>query len=89
MTYVAVQSLPELVADTVCPAIVTVGVLIVSEDVKVSVTVSPTLALLVTALLDWMWTGDSVGEIVSGMVLSMVYRTLLNGLSAFPAASTA
>jgi hypothetical protein len=76
MTYVAVHEVPEPDTVAACVAMVTVGVLIVSEDVKVSVTVSPTLALLVTALLDWMWTGDNVGAVLS-ITSGLVPVTLL------------
>ena len=42
-------------------AILTVGVVMVSDEVNVSVTVSPVFAFAVLALFDVMWTGDNVG----------------------------
>ncbi len=72
ITYEAVQIFPDvLVGVTACPVMVTVGVVIVSEAVNVSVIVSPTLAnpefeLPVVTVVD-----KSVGGTVSQVKLKV------------------
>ena len=65
-------------------AILTVGVVMVSDEVNVSVTVSPVFAFAVLALFDVMWTGDNVG-VTESYVLDNVVAAVLP----FPAASCA
>ena len=61
IVYVAVHAFPTAVAVTAWVAIVTVGVVMVSDEVNVRVTVSPVFAFAVLALFDAMWIGDKVG----------------------------
>ena len=59
---VADQAVGPPVTDEEAPAIVTVGVLTDSDDVKVRVTTSPVFAYEVLALLETIWTGERVGN---------------------------
>ena len=84
MLRVALQLVGPPLTEAACVAIVTAGMPISSDDVKVKVTVSPTIAQAVFALFEWMETGLRVGEVVSKVtpVLETVAATL-------PAASIA
>ena len=72
-------------AVTGCPAILTVGVLMVSDAVNVKVTVSPALAREVFALFDLICTEVKVGTVLSKVTLvagGVVDVTSIPGLPA-------
>ena len=81
---VALQLVGPPLTVAACVAINTVGVPILSDDVKVNVTVSPTFAQALFALFDWMETGLRVGA-----VLSKVTSVLETVVATLPAASVA
>jgi hypothetical protein len=64
MALLAVQEVPEPEIAADVPSMVAAGVCIVSEDVKLTVTVSPVFALAVLELEDAMVTGLKVGATV-------------------------
>ena len=70
------------------PAMVTVGVLIDSLEVKERVTVLPTLAREVFELFDAIVTGERVGGVLS-KVTEDPFVTAVTGVMALPAASVA
>ena len=70
-----------LVGETKCPAIVTTGVWIVSDEVRVKLTVSPTLAKLVLALLEEIATLVRVGAWESLLVVIVAAELVLPAVS--------
>ena len=76
----AVQLVGPPLIVAVCPAIVTVGVWMLSEEEKVNVTVSPTFAIAMLELLEAMETDVKVGGVVSKVML--VFVTVVAGLPA-------
>ena len=74
--------MPEvLVGETRCPAIETTGVWTDSEEVKIKLTVSPTLAKLLFALLEEIATVVSVGAVVSLLVVVVAAELVLPAVS--------
>ena len=84
MVLLALQLVGPPLAVTTCEPIVTVGVTILSDELKVNVTLSSTLAQAMFALFDWIETAFRLGGVLSKVtsVEEMVVAT-------FPAPSTA